>query len=1109
LRGFWGLSVYPIEMVDSRANGCPEPEVLAAYADRGLSLSERARVEIHLASCPQCIALVAGAARTVAELSAHAPDGVVTAGATPFVTRRSLAGALAAAAAVIAVVAAPSLVRPWFERDAGLVSLVDSVGEHRSVLGRLTGGFPHAPLGAPSAGGQDGRAAETDRVLLTAGKIRESFGGRTTPSDLHALGVSQLLSGRYDEAAQALLAASREQPANAKYLNDLATAQLERARLGLRPDDLPRALAAADRARRLDPSLREAWFNRALAASALSLTDEARTAWTEYLKRDSSSDWATEARSRLEELARPTPAAAWTAIESRLQQPFDAATADEAVRTQPAEARNLIEQTLAQWAAGVVARRDASAELNRARTLADAFLRITTDALYRDTVAAIDAAGAKGGDALTALAKAHQEYATAAAIYTDDRYLESGPGLARAKAALNAAGSPFALRATLDLATVDYVRNRHADALAAVDAALETARRRHYAGTVARAHWVHGLVAFVQGRMADTQSRYEDMLAEFQRMGDREHVAVAHNLLAGFFFYLGNESEAWQHHPEALRGLGISRSPRFRHVVLSSAATSARFSNPAAALAIQEEVVRNAQQWGRAAASAEALALRASLYSDAGQASAARSDIAAARRQLASVTETGFAERVEVAVLGTESDLLRQTNPAAAVAAATRAIAILENRGDRSRLAPMELRLAKANIVWGNAREAELALAKGIKAFDDERSALSDEARLLATDASWELFDTAVQLAIQKNDLQTAFTMAERARMRSLGERQRFEATRTLQDVQASLARDEAIVALNQFDDQLAVWVIRQSATNVVTRRVSRADAQRLVARQQNEIWQESQQPTGSRDLYNEILRPAAAHLSGVKRIIVVPDATYENAAFAALWDSSTGRYLVENIALAIAPSANAYAALRGVAVRHEAVTDPLVFGGADPKAIDEARAIGAAYTSPNVVTGADATRTRFFSSANRGVIHLAVPVTSSRSNPLLSRIRVTDDPGVRHSGTILGRDIAARPLSQTRLVVVDEVERDRTDRGEGTSSIARAFMAAGVPAVLGTLPGADESAARDLMIGFHREMSKGMSAEQALSTVQRNAIQQNGRRLGAWTALVIYGSDR
>ena len=105
-------------------------------------------------------------------------------------------------------------------------------------------------------GGKMAGAAGTDRVLLTAAKIRESFGERETPSQLHALGVSQLLGGQLRRRRRRrLLAASREQPANAQYLSDVAAVQLERARLGLRPDDLPRALAAADRARRLDPSL--------------------------------------------------------------------------------------------------------------------------------------------------------------------------------------------------------------------------------------------------------------------------------------------------------------------------------------------------------------------------------------------------------------------------------------------------------------------------------------------------------------------------------------------------------------------------------------------------------------------------------------------------------------------------------------------------------------------------------------------------------------------------------------------------------------------------------------------------------------------------------------
>jgi anti-sigma factor RsiW len=149
---------------------------MAAYVDHGLSLAERVRAETHLASCPQCTELLAGVARTVADRPGRTPGADDTGETPPLVTRRAVVGAAAAAAAVIAVLAAPSVVRPWLEPDAGLVSLVGSVGEQRSVLGRLTGGIPHAPLGSPPAGGQGGKAAGTDRVLMTAGKIRESFG---------------------------------------------------------------------------------------------------------------------------------------------------------------------------------------------------------------------------------------------------------------------------------------------------------------------------------------------------------------------------------------------------------------------------------------------------------------------------------------------------------------------------------------------------------------------------------------------------------------------------------------------------------------------------------------------------------------------------------------------------------------------------------------------------------------------------------------------------------------------------------------------------------------------------------------------------------------------
>jgi CHAT domain-containing protein len=246
--------------------------------------------------------------------------------------------------------------------------------------------------------------------------------------------------------------------------------------------------------------------------------------------------------------------------------------------------------------------------------------------------------------------------------------------------------------------------------------------------------------------------------------------------------------------------------------------------------------------------------------------------------------------------------------------------------------------------------------------------------------------------------------------------------------------------------------------------------------------------------------------LEGISRIVVVPDDTFRDVSFAALYDASRGRYFVENTTLTVSPSAGAFAAAAMSSARGT-IAEPLVFNA---QGSSNAEAIAAAYGASQLRAGREATPRQFFADAvDRRVVHVAARVSANINYPLLSRLVVADEPGVNHSGAILGSDIVQRTLPNTGLVVIDEAGNGASNRGEGTSSLARAFMTAGVPAVVGTLPGADEGAARDLMIGFHRELAKGVSAEQALSRVQRNAIEQNGRRLGAWSALVLYGSDR
>jgi CHAT domain-containing protein len=242
--------------------------------------------------------------------------------------------------------------------------------------------------------------------------------------------------------------------------------------------------------------------------------------------------------------------------------------------------------------------------------------------------------------------------------------------------------------------------------------------------------------------------------------------------------------------------------------------------------------------------------------------------------------------------------------------------------------------------------------------------------------------------------------------------------------------------------------------------------------------------------------------------LVIVPDSTYESVAFAALWNASKSRFLVEERSLRVSSSVSA---VSGRSTEPQAAaTDVLVVEGPDSRAETELKSIAAAYRSSTVLSGESATGAGMFAQTPRSaIIHISARTLDNRAYPLLSRIELADEPGRPYSGTILARDVAARQLPQTRLIVIDGNTGDAGNDGEGAMGLTRAFLAAGVPAVVGTLPGTDEAATRQLMVDLHRLMSSGMPADEALNTLQRNVLQSNGRRLGAWCALVLYGSDR
>lgn len=283
---------------------CPDLETIAAYLDRRLPEQTRDAIAEHLASCEACYFVFTEAAQMRANMrvALEQPDEkiAVTSMSHGTMWKRlawSAGGVLAAAAAVVLMLRTGGM--PWRTIEAPeLQALVAAVGTERMVEPRLSGGFAYGPMRAVRAAEPTGAIVSPD-VRIAAAQIEKRAIDARSPQTLRALGVAYLVTGDVGRAVPVLEEAVDESAPDARTLNDLAAAYLVRAARTNQPQDLTKALATADRAVKLDGHLPEAWFNRAYALESLSLVDEARQAWQDYLKQDKSSGWADEAREHL------------------------------------------------------------------------------------------------------------------------------------------------------------------------------------------------------------------------------------------------------------------------------------------------------------------------------------------------------------------------------------------------------------------------------------------------------------------------------------------------------------------------------------------------------------------------------------------------------------------------------------------------------------------------------------------------------------------------------------------------------------------------------------------------------------------------------------------
>jgi tetratricopeptide (TPR) repeat protein len=287
-------------------DACPDLETLAAYLDGQLSERERTVIAGHLAECETCYFVFTEAAQTRA-LKAPATNNATAEPvsawkwlATPKIAWSSAVG-LAAAACLL--LAAGTGIIPWRNSDsAELRALVTAVGTERTIEPRLTGGFGYGPVRGIVRGSDPLTPMISPDVRIAAAELEKASASTRSAAALRERGVAALVVGEIDRGVATLEEAANVRPSDARVQSDLAAAYLARAARSAQPDDVTKALAAANRAINANRTLPEALFNRAAALERLGMIAEARDAWRAFLVIDDQSGWADEARTNLRTL---------------------------------------------------------------------------------------------------------------------------------------------------------------------------------------------------------------------------------------------------------------------------------------------------------------------------------------------------------------------------------------------------------------------------------------------------------------------------------------------------------------------------------------------------------------------------------------------------------------------------------------------------------------------------------------------------------------------------------------------------------------------------------------------------------------------------------------
>jgi CHAT domain-containing protein/tetratricopeptide (TPR) repeat protein len=933
------------------------------------------------------------------------------------------------------------------------------------------------------------------------GMVLRGFRENTASLDGHDL-IAYLVTQNPRQAIE-ILEPSAEQKHDAAVWNDLAAAYIARAQQADSPALLADAVAAADAALDIDKNYPEALFNRAVALERLGLRDAAREAWKTYLRVALNDGWSREAKEHLATLSIPLANFDESlAHDSELIANGDTTAAARLMRMFPDQSRAYVEETaLTAWATRV--QKDpgtASRYLTVARAIGNE-LATRGDTLVRDQVAAIDRLH---GEELPAFASAQASLGEGRQLVKETRPTPALPLLQDAAERFTALHAPMAMYARLQTAVALHYDNRIDEGRRVLEQLLPEIPQGDQT-LRAEALWQLALSAGAESQWGIAIRALDESIAIFESVGENRNAAIVRSILSETYTLIGDSAKAWTLKIAPLRELGRTTSVRTQVATSAISVDAASHQRWRVALSFLNVEVEMAAQLANPDAHAEALLRRAIAHHSLGQHVDAVHDLAEADGVIAAMKDPALQRRWRADRLAVSAVIA--ATPREAIAALTTAIDFHQVKGRRMHLPTFYLRRGRALREVGDEVRAQRDFQAGIAELEGSRKSLPDVAtRLGIFDASEDLFAEAIKGALGRGDTAGAFAYAEEARARALLDAMGRHAA------PSSPPGSIALVEYVDLSSRLLIFVVDHNGTHVAEGGTTpdRIAAQVASFRKAAGDGQLGRADLLSHSLYCSTIGPIAAWLPEQTKIVFVPSRSLLSLPFAALRNEK-GSYLIEDHAVVMAPSAAVFMRAASSTTSAAAPENALLVAAPDVAglerlegAIGEVRAIARLYPHPTSLIGDHATPSAFLHDAgNADVIQVSshgdAADSGSRSTALILSGR---------TGELTPKQVETLRLTHTSVVILAacDTARGETRWTEGSLSMARAFLAAGVPSVVATLWRIPDSGAASFFPLIHRYLSAGAAPADAVRSAQIDSIHRSKVPLSTWASVQVIG---